>query len=256
MRASKLGVRWQLTGTASFVIDGHTADLILLAADSDERPTLFAVEDPLQPDDTNRPDARWSAPLGLLTHAMLASELIADEVAVFDLLSQGDEIPAALVGEIVDELLLIDVVPAEMAVTARALISAACAAADANRAAERSVESALGLLADPPLAASLGDRWVLERLRWALDRHVVPVGDWYVARLMLKGAADGFPGAGDMCTDLARLLAPPNHGATAELLAAAAASCDAAWAGEVLSALSTNYGPAWVSEAASGPIEG
>jgi alkylation response protein AidB-like acyl-CoA dehydrogenase len=39
------GSRWRLTGRKQFVLDGHTAELVLVVAETEAGPSLFAVED-------------------------------------------------------------------------------------------------------------------------------------------------------------------------------------------------------------------
>ena len=43
-RAVRSGEEWAVTGTTMFVVDGHTADLILVAAVAEDGLGLFAVE--------------------------------------------------------------------------------------------------------------------------------------------------------------------------------------------------------------------
>jgi alkylation response protein AidB-like acyl-CoA dehydrogenase len=44
MRAEADGNAWKLTGTKTFVLDGHVADVILVAARTDDGPSLFRVD--------------------------------------------------------------------------------------------------------------------------------------------------------------------------------------------------------------------
>jgi hypothetical protein len=201
-------------------------------------PWYRAAANHLGPNDTYGPASTATALLSHLVRAMLRGELAADDVTLAALLSRGGGVPAAFVGEIIEEL-LIDRVPTETADRARAGVIAACTAARADNSTAEALAQVLGLLADPFPAASLGELWVLDRLRWALDRHVAPLGAWYVARLVATYAASGHPGAGEMCADLAWLLAAHERDSTAELLASAATTRgDEAWAREVLDVLS------------------
>jgi hypothetical protein len=217
-------------------------------------PWYRAAADQLRSDDADDPDSRGSALLNHLARAVLGGQLATDDATVAALLRRGGGIPAGFVGGIIDELRLMDRLSANMADQARALIEAACAATNTNESAGTRVAAMLGLLADPDVTAALGEQWVLDRLRWALDRRIAPFGPWHVARLLCAQVSAGRSGAGEMCADLVRLLSPRDRDATAELIAAAAATRpDERWAHDVVSVLSLHLGPARIAAAMSRP---
>lgn len=215
-------------------------------------PWYRAAADQLRPDDADDPDGRGSALLNHLARAVLAGQLAASDATVGSLLLRGGGIPAGFVGAVVDELRLTDPVSLDMADRARALVEAVRTATETDESAGRRVAAMLGVLADPDVTAALGEQWVLDRLRWALDHRVAPFGPWHVARLLCAQATGGRTGAGEMCADLVRLLSPRDREATAELIAATAASkLEERWAVDVVSVLSLHLGPTRVAAAMS-----
>ena len=60
--ATKDGDAWKLNGTKMFVLDGHTADLIIVAAKTDKGTSLFAVDGDAAGPHPHRRSRRWTRP--------------------------------------------------------------------------------------------------------------------------------------------------------------------------------------------------
>jgi len=208
-------------------------------------PWYRAAADRLRPEDADDLDSRGSALLGHLARAILADSLVVDDATVVSLLHRGGGIGAALIGEAIGALRETDYDNADAAGRIRSLILAACEATEAEDSAGRRVAAMLGVLADAEVAEALGEDWVLDRLRWAIDRRVALFGAWHVARLLSGQAAAGHSGAGELCASFAGLLSLRDLDTTADLLAwAAAARSDEQWARDVVSVISLHLGPA------------
>jgi hypothetical protein len=180
-----------------------------------------------------------------VARAILAGSLALDDVAVMSLLHRGIGVGAALIGQAIGALRETDNDNADAAGRVRSLILAACDASEAEDSAGRRVAAMLGVLADAEVAKALGEDWVLDRLRWAIDRRVALFGAWHVARFLSGKAAAGHFGAGELCASFVGLLSLRDLDTTAGLLAgAAAAHSDEQWARDVVSIISLHLGPA------------